>query len=207
VRARSLALKRVLVNLVTNAVNYGGSALVRLSAERDGLVIVEIEDDGPGIPPSELDRVFEPFHRGVVELFERQPLAFNQCEKAPWNFCAVFFRNPTIVCSLINPCCLVIKPRLIAAIIAITPNPEPPIVTVSPDVFLSLANPLTGCPKSQKYLNVCCSTRSSNTESLICANLSEESICVRKSRSALPDAFFPLTDLTAVLKPKTYSSR
>lgn len=64
VRARSLALKRVLVNLVTNAVNYGGSALVRLSAERDGLVIVEIEDDGPGIPPAELDRVFEPFHRG-----------------------------------------------------------------------------------------------------------------------------------------------
>ncbi len=64
VRARSLALKRVLVNLVTNAVNYGGSALVRLSADGAHMVVVEIEDDGPGIPPGELDQVFEPFHRG-----------------------------------------------------------------------------------------------------------------------------------------------
>jgi signal transduction histidine kinase len=64
VRARSLALKRVLVNLVTNAVNYGGSALVRLSADGEHMVVVEIEDDGPGIPPGELDQVFEPFHRG-----------------------------------------------------------------------------------------------------------------------------------------------
>ena len=64
VRARSLALKRVLVNLVTNAVNYGGSALVRLSTDGEHMVVVEIEDDGPGIPPNELDQVFEPFHRG-----------------------------------------------------------------------------------------------------------------------------------------------
>jgi signal transduction histidine kinase len=64
VRARSLALKRVLVNLVSNAVNYGGSATVRLSQDGERMVVVEIEDDGPGIPPAELDRVFEPFHRG-----------------------------------------------------------------------------------------------------------------------------------------------
>ncbi|HEX3575481.1 MAG TPA: ATP-binding protein, partial [Rhodopila sp.] len=64
VRARSLSLKRVLVNLVTNAVNYGGSALVRLSNADQHMVIVEVEDDGPGIPTAELDRVFEPFHRG-----------------------------------------------------------------------------------------------------------------------------------------------
>jgi hypothetical protein len=64
VRARSLSLKRVLVNLVTNAVNYGGSALVRLSTADERMVVVEVEDDGPGIPAAELDRVFEPFHRG-----------------------------------------------------------------------------------------------------------------------------------------------
>jgi signal transduction histidine kinase len=64
VRARSLSLKRVLVNLVTNAVDYGGSAMVRLSDGDNRMVLVEIEDDGPGIPPAELDRVFEPFHRG-----------------------------------------------------------------------------------------------------------------------------------------------
>jgi signal transduction histidine kinase len=29
----------------------------------DGMVEVEIEDNGPGIPPDEIERVFEPFHR------------------------------------------------------------------------------------------------------------------------------------------------
>jgi signal transduction histidine kinase len=64
VRARSLALKRVMVNLVTNAVNYGGSAFVRLSQDSARMVTVDIEDDGPGIPAADLERVFEPFHRG-----------------------------------------------------------------------------------------------------------------------------------------------
>jgi signal transduction histidine kinase len=64
VRARSLALKRVVVNLVVNAVNYAGSATVRLSHPAARTVVVEIEDSGPGIPPAELERVFEPFFRG-----------------------------------------------------------------------------------------------------------------------------------------------
>jgi hypothetical protein len=64
VQARSLALKRVFVNLVANAINYGGSATVRLTSQADRMVVVEIEDDGPGIPAGDLDRVFEPFHRG-----------------------------------------------------------------------------------------------------------------------------------------------
>lgn len=64
VQARPLSLKRAIVNLVTNAIHYGGSAAVRLSVPDPGAVLVEVEDDGPGIPPAELDRVFEPFHRG-----------------------------------------------------------------------------------------------------------------------------------------------
>ena len=28
------------------------------------MLTIEVEDDGPGIPPGELERVFEPFHRG-----------------------------------------------------------------------------------------------------------------------------------------------
>jgi hypothetical protein len=63
IRARPLALKRALANLVANALNYGGSARIRLAPPTRGFVIVEVEDDGPGIPPQELDRVFEPFHR------------------------------------------------------------------------------------------------------------------------------------------------
>lgn len=64
VQARSLALKRVFVNLVANAVNYGDSARVRLLNADNRVVTVEIEDDGPGIPSGDMDRVFEPFHRG-----------------------------------------------------------------------------------------------------------------------------------------------
>jgi signal transduction histidine kinase len=68
VRTRTLALKRALANLVANAVNYGGGAVVRLTAPPDGasprMLTIEVEDDGPGIPPQELDRAFEPFHRG-----------------------------------------------------------------------------------------------------------------------------------------------
>ena len=64
VQARSLSLKRVFVNLVANAVNYGGSATVRLMNPINGMVVVEVEDGGPGIRAGELERVFEPFHRG-----------------------------------------------------------------------------------------------------------------------------------------------
>jgi len=64
VRARPLSLKRALANLVSNAVTYGGGATVRLEGPTGGIVTVLVEDDGPGIPPQELDRVFEPFHRG-----------------------------------------------------------------------------------------------------------------------------------------------
>ncbi len=62
-RARPLSLKRAFANLVSNAVTYGGSATVRLQEQQDSLVIT-VDDDGPGIAPQELERVFEPFHRG-----------------------------------------------------------------------------------------------------------------------------------------------
>jgi len=63
VRARPVALKRALGNLVSNAVNYGGDARVTMEPPAGGTVAVTIEDDGPGIPADEIDRVFEPFHR------------------------------------------------------------------------------------------------------------------------------------------------
>jgi signal transduction histidine kinase len=63
-RARPLALKRALTNLVSNAIIYGASARVRLVPPTDGMLLIEVEDDGPGIPPGERERVFEPFYRG-----------------------------------------------------------------------------------------------------------------------------------------------
>ena len=58
----AVALQRLLSNLVDNALKYGGVARVRIR-EQDRQAIVEIEDDGPGLPPAELARVFEPFYR------------------------------------------------------------------------------------------------------------------------------------------------
>jgi signal transduction histidine kinase len=62
VTGRILALKRSFANLVGNAVKYGDAARVTL-AVADGQAVVTVEDDGPGLPPDELERIFEPFYR------------------------------------------------------------------------------------------------------------------------------------------------
>jgi len=62
VQARPVALKRAIANLVGNALAYAGSARVVLEPRPD-VVSVQVEDAGPGIPPQELERVFEPFRR------------------------------------------------------------------------------------------------------------------------------------------------
>jgi signal transduction histidine kinase len=59
---RPLGLKRAVRNLVENAVCYGQRARVVLAAAPDELEIV-IDDDGPGIPESDFERVFAPFVR------------------------------------------------------------------------------------------------------------------------------------------------
>ena len=62
ISCRPAALRRAFSNLVDNAVKYGRSAAVSLSPEPDRAVIT-VDDEGPGIPPSERKKVFEPFYR------------------------------------------------------------------------------------------------------------------------------------------------
>jgi signal transduction histidine kinase len=62
ISADSLALRRLFANLMENAVKFGGAARATLTV-KDDAAIVEIEDDGPGVPEIELERVFAPFYR------------------------------------------------------------------------------------------------------------------------------------------------
>jgi signal transduction histidine kinase len=61
-RMRPHAMRRALRNVIENAVRYGGSAHVR-HGMANGEVFITIDDDGPGIPATELERVFDPFFR------------------------------------------------------------------------------------------------------------------------------------------------
>jgi signal transduction histidine kinase len=56
------ALKRVIRNLVENAVRYGDKARVGISTQGDSLCIF-VEDSGPGIAAEDRERIFEPFVR------------------------------------------------------------------------------------------------------------------------------------------------
>ncbi len=62
VRGRTQALKRCLQNLIDNALAYGRRADITLRDEGIALNIA-VSDDGPGIPESDIERVFEPFYR------------------------------------------------------------------------------------------------------------------------------------------------
>lgn len=66
VRVDRAALTDVLVNLLSNALKYGGQpAVIRLAAHRtsDGEVAFEVSDNGEGIPGHERERIFQKFYR------------------------------------------------------------------------------------------------------------------------------------------------
>jgi signal transduction histidine kinase len=63
--ARPQALKRCLANLLDNAIRYGGRARITLEDSAESLTL-HIDDNGPGIPESEQEQMFEPFRRGEI---------------------------------------------------------------------------------------------------------------------------------------------
>ena len=64
IRGDSVLIGQVLFNLLDNAVKYGGDEPINVYARRDGKdVLISVTDHGKGIPPEDLDRIFEKFYR------------------------------------------------------------------------------------------------------------------------------------------------
>ena len=57
-------LERVLANLIDNALRYAPDSVVRVNAGRVGdRVLINVVDEGPGIPRGAEEQLFEPFQR------------------------------------------------------------------------------------------------------------------------------------------------
>jgi signal transduction histidine kinase len=67
-------VERIVRNLVDNAVRYAGvDARIEVRTSRtDGEAAVDVRDDGPGIAPEDLDRIFEPFYRARATATDRE---------------------------------------------------------------------------------------------------------------------------------------
>jgi signal transduction histidine kinase len=59
-------IEQVIVNLLTNALRYGGGGRVELSVHQEGSAVrIDVRDHGKGIAPDFIDRIFEPYERGA----------------------------------------------------------------------------------------------------------------------------------------------
>ncbi|KFI05546.1 ATP-binding protein [Massilia sp. BSC265] len=56
-------LARAVCNLLRNAQKYAGSRILLSATRTDGAVEIAVDDDGPGIPLEEREKIFDPFYR------------------------------------------------------------------------------------------------------------------------------------------------
>jgi len=66
-------IRQVILNLVSNAARFTEEGGISIVATRQrGIVMVAVTDTGPGIPPEDVERIFEPFYQsGVAQQSQR----------------------------------------------------------------------------------------------------------------------------------------
>lgn len=57
------SLRRILTNFIDNALKFAGAAEVSVTRSSDGMHVIRVTDDGPGIPDDKLEAVMQPFFR------------------------------------------------------------------------------------------------------------------------------------------------
>jgi two-component system, OmpR family, osmolarity sensor histidine kinase EnvZ len=63
VRFARMAVRRAVANLIDNALRYAGEPVELQALEQEGRVVIEVRDQGPGIPAGEAERLKRPFTR------------------------------------------------------------------------------------------------------------------------------------------------
>lgn len=63
ITAPPIKINRILANLIDNARRHAGRIELTLSEEDSGHVVIEVDDDGPGIPPDRRNEALLPFRR------------------------------------------------------------------------------------------------------------------------------------------------
>lgn len=69
-------IHQVLINLLDNAIKFTqeGQVLVEAGVDADGMLLVCVEDTGPGIPPQETEKIFDKFHQhGRADTLKDKP--------------------------------------------------------------------------------------------------------------------------------------
>lgn len=76
---QEVELRTIIKNLVDNAIRHaplGGHVDLQV-AQKAGWIILTVQDDGPGVPPEDWERVFDPFYRGNQHVGEGSGLGLS----------------------------------------------------------------------------------------------------------------------------------
>ncbi len=79
-------LRHIVVHFLTNAYRYGGRSVEIEAGSSDGVVVLGVSDDGPGVPEELVPQLFEPFGRGSLWHPQGAGLGLAICQRMAQTF-------------------------------------------------------------------------------------------------------------------------